>query len=45
MNEFEQIKEKKFDILQRLKESNTNSEFVLTMSMGVAYGHSSMEKK
>ncbi|GLL50369.1 DHH family phosphoesterase [Tetragenococcus halophilus] len=44
MNEFEQIKEKKFDILQRLKESNTNSEFVLTMSMGVAYGHSSMEK-
>ncbi|MDN6732208.1 MAG: DHH family phosphoesterase, partial [Tetragenococcus koreensis] len=39
-----QIKEKKFDILQRLKDSNINSEFILTMSMGIAYGHSSMEK-
>ncbi|WP_051176749.1 DHH family phosphoesterase [Tetragenococcus muriaticus] len=38
------IKEKKFDILQRLKDSDTNSEFVLTMSMGIAYGNNTMEK-
>lgn len=44
MDELNQIKEKKFDILQRLKESNINGEFILTMSMGIAYGHSSMEK-
>ncbi|MDN6383596.1 MAG: DHH family phosphoesterase [Tetragenococcus koreensis] len=43
-DELNQIKEKKFDILQRLKDSNINSEFILTMSMGIAYGHSSMEK-
>jgi len=44
MDELQQIKEKQFDILQRLKESNINSEFILTMSMGIAYGHGSMEK-
>ncbi|MDN6639319.1 MAG: DHH family phosphoesterase [Tetragenococcus sp.] len=44
MNDLNRIKEGKFDILQRLKDSNINSEFILTMSMGIAYGDKSMEK-
>lgn len=42
--DIERMKENQFVLLKQVKEAEINSEFVLTLSMGIAYGEMDIEK-